>query len=591
VSFVSGSAVAQSFGMLITTEGCSSISDTAGNLLFYTDGGTIWDATGTAMPNGTGLLGEVSSSQSALIIRKPLSYTEYYVFTVDAAGGPNGFRYSVVDMTLNSGAGDVIATQKNVLLQDHVVEKLCAVNAANDTNVWVMVHGWGDNAFYAYQLTPAGIPTLPTISLIGAVHDSIPTTQSPIPFQNSYGYMKFSPNGHKLALAIGYQNEAELFDFDNFTGDIASPLNIPLGDHGYGVEFSPNSSRLYLTHYQNLTQTFKLDQWDITQPTPAAILASQTNLYTTVFEEVRAVQLGKDGRIYVAKAGEGALGVIYYPDSLGTDAFYQNNDLLLQGNVCRAGLPNFNASYFRELQPPVALFSASDSTVCGNGCINFTDLSLYYPDTWQWTFTGGTPSSSTAQSPGTVCYTAPGVYAVKLVVTNSKGSDSLTITSMITVFPPPASPVITASGNSITSTAATTYQWYYNNSPISNADSQSYTPTQTGNYFVVIGDANGCTASSNILNFVYTGIGGIADDNIKWYPNPVTDYLTLELPGLRESATLTVRNIVGSTLLIQELHPNSSARMLIDLRSLAPGVYTGEISIGAERKTIKLVKN
>ena len=71
-----------------TSEGCSSISDFNGNLLFYTDGRNVWDKNHNVMPNanyslGTGLMGDPSSTSSGLIIPRPGNINQYYVFTVD----------------------------------------------------------------------------------------------------------------------------------------------------------------------------------------------------------------------------------------------------------------------------------------------------------------------------------------------------------------------------------------------------------------------------------------------------------------------------------------------------------------------------
>ena len=105
-------------GQLSTLEGCTSISDTNGNLLFYTDGTLVYNRNHQLMPNGTGLFGDSSSTQSALVVPLPGSDTIYYIFTVDTfIGGPNpdnGFNYSMVDMTLDGGLGDI--TSKNINL-------------------------------------------------------------------------------------------------------------------------------------------------------------------------------------------------------------------------------------------------------------------------------------------------------------------------------------------------------------------------------------------------------------------------------------------------------------------------------------------
>ena len=140
-----------------TLEGCTTISDATGNLLFYTDGRTVWDRNGGIMPNanynqGNGLLGDPSSTSSALIIPQPNVENRYYIFAVDephhlnAATYPNqntlfsfldddgfnnGFTYSIVDITLNNGLGDVIPSQKiyRWSLMIHLMPLMQLINA------------------------------------------------------------------------------------------------------------------------------------------------------------------------------------------------------------------------------------------------------------------------------------------------------------------------------------------------------------------------------------------------------------------------------------------------------------------------------
>lgn len=65
---------------------------------------------------------------------------------------------------------------------------------------------------------------------------------------------------------------------------------------------------------------------------------------------------------------------------------------------------------------PIAAFSVSDSSVCANTCVDFTDLSTGNPTSWFWIFSGATPSFSTSQNPTAVCYNSPGNYPVSLIV-------------------------------------------------------------------------------------------------------------------------------------------------------------------------------
>jgi len=123
-------------------EGSACISDDNGDLLFYTDGLNIWDATNTVMPNGSGLLGGAMTSawNQALIVPRPHHPSQYYVFTCDEFDNntANGVNYSIVDMTLNGGLGDITAV-KNVYLGPANVETLAAVYHKNGQDAWLVV--------------------------------------------------------------------------------------------------------------------------------------------------------------------------------------------------------------------------------------------------------------------------------------------------------------------------------------------------------------------------------------------------------------------------------------------------------------------
>ncbi|MBK9729934.1 MAG: T9SS type A sorting domain-containing protein [Chitinophagaceae bacterium] len=342
-------------GKVNTPEGCSSISDTSGALLFYTDGNNVWNKLHFLMPNGSGLDAGSSATQAALIAQQPGSNNLYYVFTLDEIGGPLGFRYSIVDMSLQSGLGDVI--EKNILLQNSVTEKLTAVTTYDGSKIWVVVHEWGSNAFYSYALTTSGIST-PVISNAGIIH-------STAEIQNTYGQMKFASCGGLLALAIGYQDTIEIFDFNLVDGTVSDPITIPIGYHVYGIEFSPDDSKLYVTNY-NPEAT--LLQFDLTQGSADAIINSKVTLNST--EDLYALQLAPDGKIYVVKSFSTYLGIINEPDIAGSGCDFVLNGINLDPNYTGAsaalGLPDFVQSYFDYVHKGCALSTSIDEPLSEN---------------------------------------------------------------------------------------------------------------------------------------------------------------------------------------------------------------------------------
>jgi hypothetical protein len=101
-------------------ESTTTISDVNGNLLFYSDGIQVYNRNNVVMPNGSGLLGNSSSTQSCLATPYPGNPNWYYLFTNDAVENnlDNGLRYNIIDMTLANGLGDIIPSTKNTLIRD-----------------------------------------------------------------------------------------------------------------------------------------------------------------------------------------------------------------------------------------------------------------------------------------------------------------------------------------------------------------------------------------------------------------------------------------------------------------------------------------
>jgi len=164
--------------------------------------------------------------------------------------------------------------------------------------------------------------------------------------------------------------------------------------------------------------------------------------------------------------------------------------------------------------------SVSDSMLCEKFCINFTDMSINNPTSWQWIFDGGTPASSSQQNPSNICYNTPGSFDVTLITESSFGNDTLVLPDFITVFATPLPPAITTNGYTLTSGFAYSYQWQLNSIDIAGATNQSYTVTQTGFYTVLISDENGCISSSSIYIEI-TGVDEATDNSgISIFPNP-----------------------------------------------------------------------
>jgi len=321
--------------------GTASISDTAGNLLFYTDGKSVWNKNNLQMPNGSGLIAGAGSIQRVLIIPKPLSNTIYYIFHNWVSPDSTALYYSVVDMSLQSGFGNV-TSKNNVVAFDlnsslGTNEKLAATMHKNDTDVWVMAKQYSTNNFYAFRVTPAGVDTVPVISSAG------------IPDMYGNNSIKFSPSGKKLA--IGFNLDGfELLDFDNAIGIVSNPIifhGINTSTQNFGLEFSPDESKLYISEY-NLATTAKreLHQVDLSSGDSVTMVNSFSLLNSVDSLQPGYIQQALDGKLYIANKFFPQLGVITNPNALGILCNYIDSGISLAGKNVGAGLPAFISNYF-----------------------------------------------------------------------------------------------------------------------------------------------------------------------------------------------------------------------------------------------------
>jgi len=335
-------------------EGCSSISDAFGNLLFYSEGQSVWDRNHNVMPNGTGLSGSFSSTQSCLIFQSPGISSEYYIFTSPEELTPDSFTYSKVDMTLNVGLGDI--TEKNTGLLKPSTEKLTAVYHHNAKDVWVIGHKSGSADFYAWLVSSSGVDTVPVISTTGIVYSGI--------FTDSQGFLKVSPCGNKIAAATMKNNSLELFDFDDSTGVISNPVLLctwpGAGTYGpYGVEFSPDNSKLYTLLYSPPV----IIQYDLLAGSNASIIASADTIAILPGTWGGAMQLGPDGKIYFARHLSSNIGCIHSPNLQGPSCNLVDSVISISPSPGRPGLPNFLTSYFCSLSVNIADFAVTSEQI------------------------------------------------------------------------------------------------------------------------------------------------------------------------------------------------------------------------------------
>lgn len=406
INFNTGIAEPVTNGALVSYEGCASISDSLGNLLFYTNGVTVWNKNHQIMQNGNNLLGDTSSTQSALIVPKPGTSNLYYIFTTDDillhddTVTTDGLRYTIVDINANGGSG-IVTSEKNILLHDTVPEKITAVQKLNTNDYWLISHGWNNNNFLVWLIDENGISSNPIVSSVGRIQSQI----EPTVIINSIGQLKVSPDGTKIAQILLRSSVIEVFDFDNNTGIVSNPFEIEYTlKIMYGTEFSPDCTKLYYT-VEN-----KLYQIDLTA---TSISGSETLLFEGE-QHIGGLQLAPDGKIYLAVHKSEYLGVINNPNEAGTACNFVRQGLYLDGRLCRQTLPGFVQNYF--IMPE---FTTTNN--CFGDNMQFLIKDVTGIDSVNWDFgepASGTSNSSKLLSP-THQYSNAGTYLVKLQVWKS----------------------------------------------------------------------------------------------------------------------------------------------------------------------------
>ncbi|MFZ1333609.1 MAG: gliding motility-associated C-terminal domain-containing protein [Flavobacteriales bacterium] len=486
-------------GPLSTDEGCASIADDTGQLLFFTNGENVWDRNMDVMPNGTGLLGHFSTSQSAVIVPFPDDPTKYYVFTAPAAAGfwsPTGKgHYSVVDMLLNNGLGAV--TVKNVELVGPVTEKLTATRHANGVDVWVLYHSWGSADYHAYLVTCTGVEGPITTTIGSVMGDPVAVDGG-----GSGGCMKMNPQGTKLAATwtntvLDQQGEytfsahTEVLEFDHATGLLSNVQGDSIGGvggelwFGYGVEFSANGLVLFTSNYGlvNGISSSTVVQYDLNAPDP---MSTRSEVGSGSLAH-GSMQRAPDGMLYIARLnGAQFLSAITAPNMVGSACGYVDNAVSISPSVSTWGLPNQWDTY-----PEPVVWDPTpwqDSLLCGTTQAVIIDATYMHP------FHTATYSWNTGEITATITVTEPGTYTVTVSLPCSVVIDSVLIHDG--GIPVELGSDISVCDDQIVilavDTTASSYAWN------TGSDAAHIVVESSGNYSVTVTDSLGCITEDEV---------------------------------------------------------------------------------------------
>ena len=458
-------------------EGSASISDATGQLLFYTNGNEAWNRNHELFPTWPSssfplytLGGGASSAQAALIVPKPASDRFFYVFTTAESGfGYGPARYSVVDMTLDGGLGDILPcasarlwARGNILTTGDTTfhEKLTAVRHANGRDVWVIAHRWEADEFWAVPVTPCGVDTANTV--VSAVGTFVGGFFN-FPTCNDRGMLVASPQGNRLVMCNeGPAGTAslDLYDFDPATGIVTNPILLPSPYPSYqgqtwcyGAAFSPNGQLLYVSSWYHAP----LLQFDVTQPTAALVQASQVTAGTTTFQTepdrgFGHLRLGPDGRLYVSIWNTDRLAIVPDPDIPGPGCGFLDGAIQCLPSAVPV-IPGLQTTTQKGLPAPVfpskTLFQPLADTLvaCAGDPLDFAlppDLDSACLGFVAWFFgdTLSGPLNTSTVADTSHAYAFPGIYMARVVVDQDCEQDTLDVPvrvlqDTITISSPP----------------------------------------------------------------------------------------------------------------------------------------------------------
>lgn len=465
IDFSGGTPVAANTP-LASLGGSAAVCNASGQLLFYTQGDTIWNKNNQVMPNGAGLITPYTSNangtqsdQGQLIVPVIGNPQQYYVFSMQTVGDfyfngdPQACRlyYSVVDMSLNNGLGDVVSGQKTIPVDSALTGNKMIAVPGNDCNIWLITHTITGNTFKVYEITENGISTTPVVSSGGNLIGGIAYTE---------GKLRISPNRQKLFVASAFGTTfdevgAELFDFNPADGTISNPVLLDTASINFSGCFSPDNSKLYVIGAEHSFTYITLYQFDLSLPTTADIIASKTYLDSAnVFNYVRDVRLAPDGKVYASLNDPGdTLSRVNFPNLAGTACGYEKKAIGIPviGFLGNGNLPN---EYVKPVQDTV--MTSLDTVLTTAGTLTLTASAGYDAYTWSNGATGG---SITVNAPGTywVTYQSYCLYETDtfIVAVNPEGIFDVHKDNQLLVYPNPAQDYVTiqaATGNTLSGT-------------------------------------------------------------------------------------------------------------------------------------------
>jgi uncharacterized protein (TIGR02145 family) len=484
--------------ILVAPQSSSCVSDSMGIFLMATNGYNIYNRNFQLMSNGSNIFGNPNNVQSVLFIKKPGEDSVYYLFSARSEillpPFNLGLYYSLIDLRLNSGLGDVVPGMKNIPISGggSVNKRLSATRHYNNKDVWLVTFDTL-NRYLAYLIDINGISSTPIISQ-SSMNEFFPLQAD--------GELKISQDGKFLILTTGKDSIAEFCRFNISSGIVTPLFKIrPIATSGItmatgSAEFSPKGNFLYLNAQFLPGPVISICQYSTAYSDSASFVSSQTVVGTDLF--LSGMQLSVDGKIYQCRSTNDYLNIVQEPNIQGIGCNFTINGLWLKGRESWNALPAFIQSY----KAYIHIIGQ-----CEIDSIQFSGDIWPPADTIRWNF--GDPASggsnvSFLTAPAHL-FSNPGTYSVELYV---RHNDNRTDTSWrtITIYPNPALSLgpdrTICTGNTVTFDAGfcsgCSYEWKNLGTGIVVGTNQTFTTGIAGTYTARVTNANSCSGYDTV---------------------------------------------------------------------------------------------
>ena len=410
----------------------ATISDDQGNLLFYTDGRHIFNRFHQIMPNGTNTTAIPSAWEgNCIIVPHPGDPALYYVFIM---GKFQPFSYSLVDMRLDNGRGDVVPNEHFVYLGSPTqqIQGLTATRSCNFDGYWLAVNRMTTRELLAYRIDLTGFHIVPIISSNGD-DIALETKQ-----------MKFSPNGKQLARVTG-GDSFMLYDFDIFfsqAGQFTNFKKVKIASvvpDFRGLEYAPGGRFLYVSgsdgdniHFQSFNVLY---QFDLEAGSLAAITNSKIKIASEANSNLHALQLAPNGKIYSIHNSPDfkQIDIIHAPDKQGLACQFQESGIVFPNIPAKLILGFSNCITSDFLQPHIAFDADARDSVCTVPMqpVSYTLKNVHCDvDSIQWILNGLAGNITANYQYASVVYpsSGQGQLIVKAYTACGLASDTLNVT-------------------------------------------------------------------------------------------------------------------------------------------------------------------